>query len=235
MHLQAIQAAINNSNSTEELISNLCTTLRSYPAVALKESEPILERLFKQSFSTGAKDTGAKIDPGDEHAFEWFKSNPIGFISALGNFGITESSWNVKKLRGKDLSSAKQLALGRATEANYKLQRIVNSDITKAVTLGRILAWIDDPKRDFYNYGWFPMHDGREKDVSLLFERRNPMTYWELRKTFEVDHVIPKMVINRHTGRREAQVSAYNCRCEVARWPKSRRQLVNQGLLSQTA
>lgn len=233
-HHKVLSAAMRSVGSTDELLRNLRSVMWSFPAIASQDAESAMDALFEQGFKAGATDAGASPDAGDQHALEWLKTNPIGFLSALSSFGQSESRWFEKNLAGKPLPEALALARRRGTDANYKLERIVRTDEQKATSLGRLLSWVDDPNRDYYNYGWFPLHDGREKDVSILFERRNPMTYWELRKTFEVDHVVPKLVINRHTGRKEAQVSAFNCRCEVARWPKPRWQLVRDGLISQT-
>jgi hypothetical protein len=238
VHLTALTSAARGVKSTPELLRNLNHTLRALPAMAAQTAEEHLDTVFAQGFATGvhdAKGTKATDEPdaGDLHALEWMKTNPLGFLSAVGNVAQSELDWYNKHLPGKSIQEARALVKGRAEAAAYKIDRIVQTSDTKAVTLGRLLAWVDEPYRDFYNYYWLPLHDGREKDVSLLFERRNPMTYWKLRKTFEVDHVTPKLVINRYTGRREAQISAINCRCSVARSPKSRTQLVNDGLISQ--
>mgnify|MGYP001558581831 CR=1 FL=1 len=236
-HLDLLKAAIQRARTTEELRATFRSAMRAYPSVAASAAEKHLDKLFVQGFRKGARGAGAQhLDAGDHQALEWLKTNPIGFLSSLGSFGQSEARWLDQHLRaGTPLNQARAVVARRAADAAYKLERVVQTDRQKASALGRLLAWRDDENRDAYFYGWFPVHDDREKDVSLLFERRNPMTYWQLRKTFEVDHVIPKMVTNRKTGRREAQVSAYNCRCDVARWPKSRGQLVREGLLSQEA
>lgn len=236
-HRTALTSASRGVSTTPQLLQNLNHTLRALPALAAQSAEKHLDDVFAKGFATGVRDAGVKgtqPDAGDLHALEWMKTNPLGFLSAVGSVAQSELAWYNKHLPGKTVDQARALVRKRAEDAAYKIDRIVQTSDTKAVTLGRLLAWIDDEYRDFYNYHWLPLHDGREKDVSLLFERRNPMTYWKLRKTFEVDHVTPKIVTNRRTGRREAQISAINCRCSVARSPKSRKQLVNDGLISQT-
>ena len=235
-HLYMLKVAIQQASTTEELRATFRNAMRAYPGAAAGGAEKHLDKLFAQGFRRGARGAGAQhLDAGDKQALEWLKTNPVGFLSSLGSFGQSEARWLDQHLpAGTPLDEAKVVVASRAAAAAYKLERVVQTDRQKASALGRLLAWRDDPQRDAYFYGWFPLHDDREKDVSLLFERRNPMTYWQLRKTFEVDHVVPKMVTNRKTGRREAQVSAYNCRCDVARWPKSRGQLVREGLLSAT-
>lgn len=232
---QVLSAAMRQPASSEELLHRLRYGMRAFAGVAMKDSEPILDELFHRGFRAGAQDAGGITAPdaGDLHALEWLKMNPTGYLAALGSVGQSEAAWFSKNLPGKSLPDALALVRSRGTDVVPKLERIVRTDSEKAAALGRLLSWTDDPNRDYFNYGWLPVHDDRTKDVSLLFERRNPMTFWQLRKTFEVDHVAPVMVTNRHTGRREAQISAFNCRCQIARWPKRRAQLVREGLLSQ--
>jgi len=221
--------------------------LRAWPELTAAAYHEVIDRLFEFGFMVGILDTGITVRPdeGDRMAVQWLKANPQGFIPALRNFSederrlfervIAESYAGVDeegRRRPFDLDYMVRRVRDRSDEARYKVERVVRTETAKVTSLGRIAAWGDDPERDWYNYHWVATHDDRTKDVSLLFEREGPYSYDQIRHRWTVDHNRPIFVVNRHTLRGEYQTSAFNCRCTVARTPKSEEELFAEGLVS---
>jgi hypothetical protein len=192
-------------------------------------------------------DTGVTIGPdqGDQLVVDWLKSSPQGFIPALKTFADDERRFFEEvvgdayrgvdvegRIRPFDLDSMVERVRERTDSADYKIERVVRTETAKATSLGRIASWENDPDRYLYDYHWVATHDSRTKDVSLLFERTGPYEFDEIKRRWVEDHNKPWPVVNRHTGRSEYQVSAFNCRCTAARTPKEPDRLLQQGLVT---
>lgn len=221
--------------------------LEAWPELTAAAYDRVINRIFEHGFMVGILDTGVVVGPdqGDAMTVEWLKNNRRGFIPALRSFSEEERSFFEEAIadayRGADVTGrARPFDLNamisrvqyRSSEARYKIERVVRTETAKATNLGRISAWGNDPERDFYDYWWVATHDDRTKDVSFMFEDGAPYTFDRIKQLWTVDHNEPKLVRNRHTGKREVQTSSFNCRCTAARTPKDPEELYSEGLIS---
>lgn len=224
------------------------SALYDWPALAMVTGDPLLDRIFSAGFMHGVSISGVVTGPdmGDDLVLEWLKQNPHGFMPALRGLAedgikaletvLTEAYAGHNDLgeaRPFDLDAMVDQATLRADVGVNRARLIVRTETAKASAYGRILAWGNDPQRDYYDYLWIATHDDRTKDISLLFEKRNPYSYWGIRHVWEHDHNVPQLVRNRHTGKMAWETSAFNCRCTPVRVPKSPEKLRNEGLITQ--
>ncbi len=224
------------------------SVLLGWPELTAVKYEKLINRLFQSGFMIGVLDTGVirQPDHGDQMVVEWLKHNRQGFVPSLRSFGDDERRFFERVIgdayggvdeetgqpRAFDLDRMVRRVRSRSEEAKYKVERVVRTETAKATALGRIMSWENDQDRDFYRYHWVATHDDRTKDVSLMFESRGPYDFSQIKRLWTVDHNEPKLVRNRHTGKMETQVSAFNCRCTPARTPKDPRELHDEGLIS---
>lgn len=221
--------------------------LHEWPEVTAQLYDDIVDRLFTLGFATGVADTGLRAvpDAGDAMTVQWLKQSPQGFIPALRGMaddgrraiekviaGAYEGRDELGEPQPFDLDDMVERTLRRVDVGENRATLIVRTETAKVTALGRISAWGDDPQRDYYEYHWIATHDTRVKDVSLVFEAEGPYTWEQIKRRWEVDHNQPQLVRNRRTGRMEYQVSAFNCRCTVARTPKQPEQLFNEGKIT---
>ena len=215
----------------------------NWPELAAGSVEHLVDRLFIAGFMRGVLDVQNSvfgIDQQDVNVLEWMKTNPNGFIPALNDLA-TSSVKRIEKVieasySGEipfDLDTLAASVQEVASVGPTRAALIVRTETAKATSLGRIMAWGDDPERDWYDYYWIATHDDRAKDISLKWDAEGPYPYDKIRHLWLVEHNAPQYVRNRHTGKYEWQVSAYNCRCTAARLPKSAEKLKTEGLLSQ--
>lgn len=214
-----------------------------WPTSTLGDVEHLVDRLFVAGFMRGVVDVGNMVfgpDQQDVNVLDWMKNNPNGFIPALKDLSrtavkrienVVEQAYSGEIPFDLDTMSEEVRRVAGVGESRSRL--IVRTETAKATSLGRIMAWSDDPDRDYYDYYWIAVHDDRAKDISLKWDRESPYTYEEIRHLWLVEHNSPQRIRNRHTGRMEWQTSAYNCRCTAARLPKSLEKLLAEGLISQ--
>lgn len=206
------------------------------------ENYDIIKRVFATSFAAGMIDTELKIvpDQGDMLAFDWLTHQRNGFLPALKDMSL-ENTKKIEKIisAGYDVggefdldATVRQIQDATGDVGKNKAELIVRTETAKISALGRIFAWGKDPDRDWYNYWWIATPDDRVKDISLKFEREGPYEYDRIKTIWEKDHNEPQRVRNRKTGKTEYQISAFNCRCTVARSPKTRDQLSQEGKVS---
>jgi hypothetical protein len=217
--------------------------LQEWPSETYIEAEPFVRKMFATSFAAGMIDTELKVSPdqGDEMSLDWINHERNGFVPALQNLSeesmqiIRDTLEDSYKIGGEfDLDPMVNKIRDQTTElGKERAELIVRTETAKISALGRIAAWGKDQDRDWYNYWWIATPDDRVKDISLKFEREGPYEYGKIKSIWEHDHHEPQLVRNRKTGKMEYQISAFNCRCTVARSPKQRQQLVDEGKVSQ--
>lgn len=232
--------ANNNFNYATALIAARMI-LQNFPMIAA-EFEDLITEMFGVSFNAGILDTELTIEPdeGDMQALDWLKNNRNGFIPSLKNMSQSglrriEEVLRQAYMNGGEFNLQKMTqAVRDATQiGKNRAELIVRTETAKISALGRIFAWGNDNYKDHYWYEWIATPDDRTKDVSLKFEREGPYSYDDIKKRWETDHNQPILVKNRHTGKEEYQVSAYNCRCSVARFPKDLHELLDEGKITQ--
>lgn len=216
--------------------------LSFWPEAVAASSTEFINKIFNVSFAAGVVDTELKVSPdiGDLESLTWMTHQRNGFVPALK--GIAEEGRQAIEEILKDAHEPgvpydldiMQAKVRDAVEgvSKNKAELIVRTETAKISALGRIAAWGDDPDRDWYMYHWIATPDNRVKDISLKFEREGPYDYDKIKSIWEHDHNEPQLVRNRKTGKMEFQISAFNCRCSVARSPKNREQLENEGKVS---
>lgn len=217
--------------------------LQGWPEETFIESEPYIKKLFAVSFAAGMVDTELKVTPdqGDILSVDWINHERNGFLPALDNLSedsmkiIREVITDSYQVGGEfDLDPMVNKIRDQTTElGKNRAELIVRTETAKISALGRIAAWGKDTDKDWYNYWWVATPDNRVKDISLKFEREGPYSYNRIKNIWEHDHHEPQLVRNRKTGKMEYQLSYPNCRCTVARSPKSLEDLVAEGKVSQ--
>lgn len=221
--------------------------LSRWPTLTAAAYDDIIDRLFSAGFAVGVRDTGVTVRPdqGDRAVVEWLKQSQHGFIPALEHLShdgtrrierVIADAYAGRDELGDptpfDLDNMVRRVVDSVDIGEQRAELIVRTETAKATALGRISAWGADPEKDWYWYHWIATHDDRVKDVSLLFEYEGPYNHEQIRQRWEVDHNQPVLVRNRRTGAMESQVSAFNCRCSVARTPKEPLELFNEGKIS---
>ena len=234
-----------NANSARQALQQV---LIDWPTMTASAYGEAIDQLFSVGFAIGVADTGVRAvpDAGDEMALKWIKEGPHGFIPALNHLA-SDGKKNIEKViseayKGRDevgepapfdLDDMVRRITDQVDIGHNRAELIVRTETAKVTALGRITAWGGDSYRNHYDYLWIATPDDRTKDVSLKFEREGPYTWQEIKHRWEVDHNEPQLVRNRRTGDMEHQVSAFNCRCTVARVPKEPEELLHEGLISQ--
>jgi hypothetical protein len=210
-----------------DAVGEMRAILGEWPERVYATVAGLIDRMFSDSYRDGA--SAAEVEawgmgPSEGQALAWMKNSPNGLVPALRDLtrGVQRRIERGLSRMGSviPVSSALRLAMDVASRVVSRPELIVRTESAKARALGRIYAWGHDRYRDRYHYWWIAMDDDRTKDVSLLFERAGPYAWQQIRHLWEFEHDQPQLVRNRHTRGMEMQVSAWNCRCTVARTPR---------------
>lgn len=210
------------------------TTVRSmlsnWPSQIVTEIDKLVTRLFGAGYIEGVTDTEVPLT-SELASLHWVDRQKERLVPAfrklvahvLRRLGRVANSPIEEFLNAIDL----QKAFGR-----NRIKLVINTETASATNNGRIAAWQNDPRKDWYLYHWEPIHDNRTKNVSLDFEKDGPYSFQQFKQLWDVKHQTPQRTRDRFTGKTVWEVSVFNCRCEVSRVPKSNRQLYNEGLIS---
>ena len=239
----ALVSALNAAGvglSLDQALQVIENAFSSWTDEVVGEGPRAATDLYRVGFKAGAAEFGATFSPdkADVNAVNFLATEPNGVVPTLQHF-IEEERAAVEKVIRKAFEGGPELfdldaVVGRLQERvakqQWRLERIVRTETSKIVGMGRLAVWEADPNRDMYLYSWVPTLDGRHKDVSRLFGEGGPYTFEKVRAIW----INPVATVrNRKTGKVEQQDDRFNNRCTLVRTPKSRAQLIEEGRITE--
>ena len=236
-NLKAIIGAVEGMSLVAAL-KVITDTFVDWGTQVVEQTGPLVANLYGTGIKAGASEVGFSTDFGatlaDPVTLDYLATQPEGLVPTLQGFVEDERAAAEQIIRAAfeeetpfDLDVVVNTLQARVPKERYKLNRIVRTETSKLVGMGRLAAWEADPQRDMYDYHWIATLDGRHKDISEKFMKDGPYAFEEVKKLWENPVATVK---NRKTGKMEEQNDAYNQRCTLARTPKPISRLRDEGV-----
>lgn len=170
--------------SQEEVREALDVFIQNWLEGASAAALPISWRLYDAGLKTGMRDTGVDVSrKAHRLGRDWIVKHPNGILEAIhglaeeqrkGMAKVIKNTFEGKEPFQKDVLKKRILEVADVGQA--RAAKIVRTEIAKVSNSGRILAWMQDPMKDSYNYNWIAVHDHRMKPISKVLEDNGPYT-----------------------------------------------------------
>jgi hypothetical protein len=217
--------------SKQEAIDVVRKGIEEWRRTADEDSRRILRELMDAGLRQGMREGGYQPSPTkDAMVLKVLTETPTGFIPALRSFA-DDTRQHFEEVISSAFTS-KPPDLQRMTmemkeftdnAADWRIQRIVRTEMAKLSGEGRLLAWETDPEKDNYEYHWIAKLDDRTKPISRVLAAGGPYTFEQIRRLWRdptKQTALALGVPGAETIPDKETSDIYHQRCGIARVPK---------------
>jgi SPP1 gp7 family putative phage head morphogenesis protein len=226
VHHQGVRALIEEvkkgaSGRMRGILSGLRRVKHWWANTLVSTAMPVVEDMYLKELASNVGVGVMSFDPlaPDVNALKLFADHPEGLVPSLRDFAEEQRQMVEAVVRASfdqgtffDLPKVVDILECELKEERWKLERIVRTETRKFAGMGRIHAWEQDPRQDWYNYHYQATHDTRTRPEHMAFMQGGPYTFDAIKQIWEIDR------------------EPYNCRCAVTRTLKPHAQLLTEGL-----
>ena len=215
----------------QQAIAEVRKTIDEWRKTADEDSRRILRELMDAGIRQGMREGGYQPTPTkDAMVLKVLSETPTGFIPALRTFAddvrkhFEDVILNAYTSAPPDLQRM-TLEMKRFVDedADWRIQLIVRTEMSKLSGEGRLLAWSTDPEKETYEYHWIAKIDDRTKPISRVLAAGGPYTFEQIQMLWRdptKNTALALGIPGAETIPDKETSDVYHQRCGIARVPK---------------
>lgn len=215
----------------QQAIAAVRKTIDEWRKTADEDSRRILRELMDAGLRQGMREGGYQPSPTkDAMVLKVLSETPTGFVPALRTFAedarqhfeqvILDAFTNTPPDLQRMTLSMKRFV---DEDADWRIQRIVRTEMSKLAGEGRLLAWSSDPEKETYEYHWIAKIDDRTKPISRVLAAGGPYTFEQIQMLWRdptKNTALALGIPGAETIPDKETSDIYHQRCGIARVPK---------------